>query len=256
MTENLNLLNPLSVTPTVWLLTMASAFLVGLSKSGIKGIGMISIPVLVYLYGAQASVGILLPILVFGDAMALIQYHKSGRLKEILKLFPFAAVGIIGAVLVGSYINDNQFRDAIAGILLLSLFIMLFNEIRGKKESLSNSPFFRSFFGVTGGFATMIGNAAGPIFNLYILSMRLPKNSFIGTGAWFFLILNLFKVPFHIFAWHTITVDTFHMDVLMIPGIFVGAVAGKHIVKFIPEKTYRFFIYIVIFLSSVMMFFK
>jgi uncharacterized membrane protein YfcA len=229
---------------------------VGLSKSGIKGIGMITIPVMVFLYGAQASVGILLPILIFGDIMALIQYHKSGRFKEILKLFPYAAVGIIGAVLIGNHIDDNQFKDAIAGILLLSLVIMLFNEIRGKKESLSNSVFFRGFFGITGGFATMIGNAAGPIFNLYILSMRLPKNSFIGTGAWFFLTLNLFKVPFHIFSWHTITADTFHMDILMIPGIIVGALAGKYIVKFIPEKAYRFFIYIVIFLSSIMMFFK
>ncbi len=256
MTEFLYLINPLNVSPFVWLLTLGSAFLVGLSKSGIKGIGMISIPVMVWLYGAQASVGILLPILVFGDSMALIQYHKSGRIKEILKLFPFAAVGIIGAVLVGSYINDKQFKDAIAGILLLSLLIMLFNEIRGKKESLSNSVFFRSFFGITGGFATMIGNAAGPIFNLYILSMRLPKNSFIGTGAWFFLILNLFKVPFHIFSWHTITADTFHMDILMIPGILVGAIAGKRLVKLIPEKTYRFFIYVVIFISSIMMFFK
>ena len=253
MTE---ILNPLNISPVVWLLTLASAFLVGLSKSGIKGIGMVTIPLMVYLYGAQASVGILLPILVFGDIMALIQYHKSGRFKEILRLFPFAAVGIIAAVLVGSYINDTQFRDAIAGVLLLSLFIMLFNEMRGKKESLSNSLFFRSFFGIAGGFATMIGNAAGPIFNLYILSMRMPKNSFIGTGAWFFLALNLFKVPFHIFSWHTITLDTFRMDVLMIPGIIVGAIAGKRIVKLIPEKAYRFFIYIVIFLSSVMMFFK
>ncbi len=250
------ILNPLNISPVAWLLTFASAFLVGLSKSGLKGIGMVTIPVLVYIYGAQASVGILLPILIFGDIMALIQYHKSGRLKEILKLFPFAAIGIIGAVLTGNYINDNQFRDAIAGILLISLLIMLINEIRGKKRNLSDSIFFRGFFGIGGGFATMIGNAAGPMFNLYILSMRLPKNSFIGTGAWFFLILNLFKVPFHIFSWHTITIETFHLDVLMIPAIFAGAIAGKYIVKFIPEKAYRYFIYTVIFLSSVMMFFK
>ena len=107
MTE---ILNPLNISITVWLLTLASAFLVGLSKSGIKGIGMVTIPVMVFLYGAQASVGILLPILVFGDIMALIQYHKSGRFKEILKLFPYAAVGIIGAVLIGNHINDNQFK--------------------------------------------------------------------------------------------------------------------------------------------------
>lgn len=250
------ILNPLNTSPSVWLLTLLGAFLVGLSKSGIKGIGMVTIPLMVYLYGAKASVGILLPILVFGDIMALLQYHKSGKFKEIVRLFPYAAVGIVAAVVVGNYINDKQFRDAIAVILLVSLFIMFLNEIRGRKKSLSDNPFFRAFFGITGGFATMIGNSAGPIFNLYILSMRLPKNSFIGTGAWFFFFLNIFKVPFHLFSWHTITPTTFHLDVLMIPGIIAGAYAGKYIVKMIPEKTYRYFIFIVIFLSSLMLILK
>ena len=249
-------LNPLNTTPAVWLLTLLSAFLVGLSKSGIKGIGMVTVPLMVYLYGARASVGVLLPILVFGDSIALMQYHRSGRFKEILRLLPYAAIGIIVAVVVGNHIDDKQFRDAIAGILLISLFIMLFNEIKGRKESLSDNLFFRVFFGITGGFATMIGNVAGPIFNLYILSMRLPKNAFIGTGAWFFFTLNILKVPFHVFSWHTITLSTFHLDVLMIPGIILGAFLGKYLVGFIPEKAYRYFIFIVIFLSSVMLFFK
>ncbi len=253
MTE---ILNPMNTNATVWLLTLLSAFLVGMSKSGIKGIGMVTIPLMVYLYGAKASVGVLLPMLVFGDTMALINFHKSGKIKEIIRLFPFAATGIIAAVIVGNHINDKQFRDAIAVILLVSLFIMFLNELRGKKESLSDKLLFRSFFGITGGFATMIGNAAGPIFNLYILSMRLPKNSFIGTGAWFFFFLNIFKVPFHIFAWHTITPKTFHLDVLMIPGIIAGAYTGKYIVKFIPEKAYRYFIFTIIFLSSLMLLFK
>jgi len=253
MTE---LLNPLNTSPVVWLFTLMSAFLVGMSKSGIKGIGMVTIPLMVYLYGAKASVGILLPILVFGDIMAVYHYHKSGKIKEIIRLFPFAALGIVVAVIVGNHIDDKQFKSAIAGILLISLFVMFANEIRGKKESLSDKLVFRSFFGIAGGFATMIGNAAGPIFNLYILSMRLPKNGFIGTGAWFFLFLNIFKVPFHVFSWHTITLRTFHLDLLMIPGIVIGAYAGKYIVKFIPEKAYRYFIFVIIFLSSLMLFFK
>jgi len=249
-------LNPLHTSPTVWLLTLLGAFLTGISKSGIKGIGMATIPLMVYLYGAKASVGILLPILIFGDIMALVNFHKSGKIKEILRLFPYAALGIIAAVIIGNYINDTQFKDAIAIVLLVSLFIMFMNEIKGKKESLANNRFFRAFFGITGGFATMIGNSAGPIFNLYILSMRLPKNSFIGTTAWFFFFLNIFKLPFHVFSWHTITPATFHLDLLMIPGVIAGAYSGKYIVRMIPDKAYRYFIFIVIFLSSLIMFIK
>jgi uncharacterized membrane protein YfcA len=248
-------LNPLETTWTVWLLTLLSAFLVGLSKSGLKGIGMIAIPMLVYLYGAKASVGILLPILIFGDLMALYYYHRNVHFKLIIRLIPFAITGILVAVLTGHWINDSQFQVTIAFALLACIGILLYNEWRGKGEVVHNR-WLSGGLGMAGGFATMIGNAAGPIFNLYLLSMKLPKNSFIGTGAWFFLFLNLFKVPFHIGVWKTINWTTFHMDVLMIPGILAGTFLGQYIVRFIPEKGYRIFVYSVITLSAFLLFFK
>lgn len=247
--------NPLDTSWTVWLLTLLSAFLVGLSKSGLKGIGMIAIPILVYLYGAKASVGILLPVLIFGDLMALYYYHRNVHFKLIIRLVPFAIIGILVAVLTGHWINDSQFQVTIAFALLACIGILLYNEWRGKGQ-VANSRWFSGGLGMTGGFATMIGNAAGPIFNLYLLSMKLPKNNFIGTGAWFFLILNLFKVPFHIGIWETINWSTFHLDVLMIPGILAGAFLGQYIVRFIPEKGYRIFVYSVITLSAFLLFLK
>ena len=96
--------------------------------------------------------------------------------------------------------------------------------------------------GLLGGFATMIGNAAGPVMALYLLSMRLPKNQFIGTAAWFFFIINVSKVPFHIYFWETIDLHSFTFDLLMLPAIAAGAVLGIWLVKFFPEKIYRYFI--------------
>ncbi len=101
----------------------------------------------------------------------------------------------------------------------------------------------------------MIGNAAGPIMAVYLLSMMLPKNSFIGTGAWFFLIINLFKIPFHIMVWKTIDINTFTLDLAMFPAIMIGAVLGFKLVKYIPEKPYRIFIIIATALAAIKLFF-
>jgi uncharacterized membrane protein YfcA len=105
-----------------------------------------------------------------------------------------------------------------------------------------------------GGFATMIGNAAGPVMAIYLLSMRLPKNSYIGTGAWFFFIVNLSKVPLHIWSWKTITVDSFLLDVMMIPATAAGAFLGIWLVRLLPEKFYRVLVIATTLLSALLLF--
>lgn len=101
----------------------------------------------------------------------------------------------------------------------------------------------------------MIGNAAGPVMSIYFLSMMLPKNSFIGTGAWFFLIINLFKIPFHITIWKTIDLNSFTLDLAMFPAIMIGAFLGIKVVKIIPEKPYRIFIIVTTALAALKLFF-
>ena len=101
-----------------------------------------------------------------------------------------------------------------------------------------------------------MGNAAGPVFTLYLLSMRFNKNSFIGTGAWFFFIVNLFKVPFHIFIWHTITLHSFLLDLYVLPLIIVGGLSGIYIVKLFPEKAYRIFLIVTTAISAVLIILK
>ena len=100
----------------------------------------------------------------------------------------------------------------------------------------------------------MIGNAAGPIMALYLLSMHLPKKVYIGTAAWFFFIINLFKIPFHIFIWETITLNSFIFDLLMLPGIIIGALLGVRIVKLFPEKAYRYFVILTTIVSALLLF--
>jgi uncharacterized membrane protein YfcA len=101
----------------------------------------------------------------------------------------------------------------------------------------------------------MVGNAAGPITTLYLLSMGLSKNQFIGTGAWFFFVVNVLKVPLHIIFWETISVETLAVNAFAIPIIVAGGFLGLWLVRYIKERPYRIFILVITAVMSVRLFF-
>ena len=251
-----SIINPLNTSWGIWLVTLICAWLVGVSKSGLKGIAMVTIPLLAHFYGGMASAGLLVTFLVFGDMFAIRYYYKSLRWEHIKKLYPYALAGIVLALVVGEMITDNQFRIIIGVTVLLCLGLIFYRDFSGNAESFTRKNWFARTLGVSGGFATMIGNAAGPIFNLYLLSMRLPKKSFIATGAVFYISLNLLKIPLHIFIWKSVSMDTLQLNFVMLPAVWLGSVTGKYLVRFIPEREFRIFVTIVIALSALLLFFK
>lgn len=225
-----------------WLLVILCGMLVGMSKTGLSGAGLFVVPVFAGIFGGKPSVGLVLPMLIIADIFAVKYYNRHAEWKYILKLLPWAFAGIIIALIVGENIDDQHFQILIVVVVLAGIALMVFQDVRRKKVTIPDYWWFSALLGLSGGFATMIGNAAGPIMSLYLLSMRLPKNIYIGTGAWFFFIVNLSKVPLHVFFWETITWESLKFNVLMIIPIIVGAVSGFFIVKLIPEKSYRIFI--------------
>ena len=132
--------------------------------------------------------------------------------------------------------------------------MLIWQDTRSQKKNIPESKWFAAVLGLMGGFATMMGNAAGPVMALYLLSMRLPKNTFIGTGAWFFFIVNVSKVPLHIWSWKTITPESFALDLMMIPAIALGAVFGIWLVRFFPERFYRVLVIATTLLSAILLF--
>ena len=251
-----SIINPLGTDWTTWMATLISALLVGLSKSGLKGIAMLTIPLLAHFYGGMTSSGLLVTFLVFGDMFAIRYYYKSLKWEHIRKLYPYALTGIVLALIVGKMITDDQFRNVIGISVLACLLLIFYRDIKGGADGFTNKNWFARTLGVTGGFATMIGNAAGPIFNLYLLSMRMPKNSFIATGAVFYLSMNLLKIPLHFFVWKSISTSTLQLNLVMLPAVWLGSVTGKYLVRFIPEREFRIFVTVIIAASAILLFFK
>jgi uncharacterized protein len=232
-----------ALEPWQWGVAAFCALLVGFSKNGIGGAGILVVPMFAALFDAQASTGVLLPILCLGDLTAVRNYRRHVQWRYVLKPMPWAVAGVLVGVVVGERIDGETFRTLLGALVIAMVALMLYTErVRRKDAPVPTAWWFSALVGVSGGFATMVANAAGPLWMFYLLSMQLPRYRFLGTGAWFFLILNLFKVPFHIFVWETITLETFLFDLCLIPAIVLGAWLGVLLVRRIDEKIFRILI--------------
>ena len=238
-----------------WIAIGIAAFVLGLSKSGIKGIGIVIIIILAFVFGEKASTGILLPMLISADILAVSYYNRHTQWKFIKMLIPWMIVGVLVGVWVGDTISEVVFKRVMAVIIIGSILIMWYFE-RQKSTSVPHNKAFSYSTGFLAGFTTMIGNLAGPIANIYFLAMRLPKNEFIGTAAWLFFIINVFKLPFHFFVWKTVSKETLVLNAILFPVVAIGFFVGARVVKLISNSNYRRFIIMVTAIGGIIMLFR
>ncbi len=245
----------LSALSIVDIITVAAAaFVLGLSKSGIKGISIIIVALMVFVFDAKASTGILLPMLIVGDIFAVIYYNRHAQWKYLFRLLPFMMAGVIIGTLVGDNLPEYAFRKSMAIVIFISVLVMFWWDQR-KSKNVPQHISFAGVMGLTAGFTTMVGNLAGSFANIFFLAMRLPKDAFIGTTAWLFLIINLFKVPFHVFSWGTIDWQTIQVSMAFIPAIFIGLFVGIRILKRVNDALFRKFILLMTAIGAILIFF-
>jgi len=242
-------------SPTEWVLILFAAFIIGLTKGGVKGVDMLSVTVMAIVFGSKSSTGIVLPLLCFADIAAVAYYNRHAQWKYFWKITPWMAIGVLMGVYFGKEMNEVIFKKVMAVIILITIGIVLYMEYRKSKE-IPQHPLFAASTGLAAGFTTMIGNLAGAFSNLYFLAMRLTKNDFIGTAAWIFLFMNLFKLPFQVFYWKNITAASFKLDLVLIPALAIGFIAGAKLVKKIEDEQYRKIVIILTLIGSVIMLLK
>lgn len=231
-----------------------TAFVVGFSKTGISGFTMLVIPIIASVFGGKESTGILLPMLLIGDIFAVCYYNRHTDWNHLKKPLPWAFAGLVIGSIVGNYINDRQFKFLIAISILMCLGILLYTEKKGDTFKIPKGPWFYILTGILSGFTTMIGNAAAPVFSIYLLALGFKKKDFLGTYSWFFLIINLTKVPLQIFFWHNISIQTIILACMMIPAITLGALLGAAVIKKFNEKVFRMIIIIMTAAAAIRLF--
>jgi uncharacterized membrane protein YfcA len=224
-----------------WALGALGAFLVGLSKTGIPGLGILNVAIFALVFPARESVGLVLVILICGDIVAISTYRRDASWSHLLRLFPWAAAGVILGYFALGRVDDIQMRHLI-GVILLGL--AAFQYIRSRRpappdgEALAARPWLAPLAGITAGFTTMVANAAGPVMVLYLLAMRLPKILFVGTAAWYFFTLNLFKLPFSA-SLGLINPSSLGVALWLGPFAMLGALIGRPIVNRLNQRLFE-----------------
>ena len=242
-----------TLTAVQWLVLVLSALCIGMSKTGVQGMMLLIVPFMAMAFGAKESTGVILPMLCMADITAVAYYKRIADWKIVLKLLPTAILGFFVAIAVDSLVPATAFKKLMGATLALALVVMFWNEFGGKENKWMNKWWYSAVFGLLGGFTTMIGNAAGPVMAVYLLSMRKDKMSYVGINAWFFLVVNLLKVPIQAFVWHNITWQSFFLNAMMLPVILIGAFIGIRIVKWFPEKAFHRFVQAVTVLAVILM---
>lgn len=242
-------------SPFNLVLIFLGAFIIGLSKAGLKGIEMLNVTIMAIVFGGKASTGIVLPLLCIADLFAVIYYNRHAQWKHFWKLIPWMAVGILIGVYTGKDLNEDVFRKIMAVIIIITVIIMVWMEIR-KTASIPTNKLFVASTGLVSGFTTMLGNLAGSFSNIYFLAMRLPKNDFIGTAAWVFLTINVFKLPFQFIYWKNINTASLKTDLVLLPALAIGFWVGIKIVKLIRGDNYRKVVIILTLIGAITIFLK
>jgi len=224
------------LAPWQWVVGTVAAVLVGVAKTGVPGFGILAVPLMVLAVGdARHSAGWLLPLLCVADVLAVAIYRRRAYAHSLLVLLPWVLVGMAA----GALALDAPERVLRPTVAVIVVAMILFRWWRTRHPSdVQPTRWHAVSYGGAAGFATTIANAAGPIMNLYLLARRLPKDEFVGTGAWFFLIVNLCKLPVYV-GHGLISGPSLAFDGLLVPGVIAGAGLGRWLIGRMRQKTFE-----------------
>ena len=222
------------LAPWQWLLGIFSAFMIGVAKTGAPGVGTMISPLMVLTVGdARLAAAWTLPVLSTADVFAVLYWRRHAEARQLFSLIPWVLVGIAGGAVALS-LNEQIIRRIIGVIIVGMLLVYLWRRFSTAPQVAGNP----AFYGICTGFATTLANASGPVMNLYLLTKKLPKEKFVATGAWFFFAVNILKSP--VYAWyHLYSRASLLFDLLMVPAVLAGALAGRWLIRHMPQHVFE-----------------
>ena len=221
-----------------WFLAALGALLVGVAKTGITGLSLLFVALFASIMPARRSTGLVLPLLIVGDLVAFATYRRHAQWRHVWRMLPWAALGVVVGALVMGRMDEHMTRITLGVIVVGLSALHLVRRARPAVAEDDHPAWFAPLIGVLAGFTTIVSNAAGPLMVIYLLAMRLPKMEYMGTGAAFFLMLNLFKLPFMI-GLGLVTSDSLMLNLVLAPAVIAGTVLGRWLLGRINQRLFE-----------------
>ncbi|SDC98868.1 sulfite exporter TauE/SafE family protein [Glycomyces harbinensis] len=226
-----------------WTALAVAAVLAGFSKTGISGTSSLSILLFATMLPAKESTGALLPVLIVADLFAIRFYSRHVEWPVLARLAPWIVIGVGAGAVALWFADDAAMRVVIGAILLAMLALQIWSKLKPKTDDPKPPTGFArrtaaAGTGIAVGSTTMMANAAGPVMVLYLMLSGFPKLRFLGTMAWCFFAVNLFKVPFSV-GLGLITWTTLLTTLILVPAVALGAFAGRALVHRIDQKQFE-----------------
>ncbi|MDR0849561.1 MAG: sulfite exporter TauE/SafE family protein [Propionibacteriaceae bacterium] len=257
-----------------WLLLAAAALVVGISKTSIGGLASLAVAAFAMVLPAKESTAAVLLLLITGDIVAVLLYRKQADWSQLKKLLPAVIPGIVLGAVFMKFVSDQVLLLSVAACLLIAVGLQVGMRVRDARRAAvgasalvagddggsdddgvasgaavaESSPAHESSraksmaapiaAGVAAGFTTMVANAAGAVMALYLLAIKADKARFVATGAWFFFLVNLSKVPFSI-GLGLIHTHTLIILAAVIPVVLVGTWIGRTFLKKLKQGSFE-----------------
>lgn len=219
-------------------LLIIAAFGIGFSKSGFQGVGMIHVIIFAFIFGARDATGVLLPLLIVGDVCAVCYFGKQAQWNHIQRLIPPTAIGVVVGWIMMKQLPESTFKPLVGTIILSLVGLQITRMWRPNWfEIIPHQKWFAVLLGMLVGITTMLANAAGPVMALYLLAVSLPKWELVGTSAWFFLVINVFKLPFS-YNMGLISLNTLAINAIFAPAVLPGMWAGRWLIQRISQRVF------------------
>ena len=231
----------MTLDPAFFAVMVPAVTLMGLSKGGFAGLGLLSLPLMALVVSPVQAAAIMLPLLIVQDVVTVWSYRREFNGRTIMTLLPGTLIGVFAGYLLAAKVSDAAV-GLVVGLISISFAL---RQLTGRKQvSAPRGPGFvaGTFWGSVCGFTSMVAHAGGPPFQIYVMPLRLKPAVFVGTGAIFFALMNLIKVGPYV-ALGQFSRENLTASLALFPVAILSTLAGVWLVRRIPAERFYTLIY-------------
>ena len=231
----------------IYIISAIGVFIFGIAKGGFAGpISLLAVPLMSLSMSPLKAAGILLPLLVIMDIIAIYIFWKKWDLKILKIIVPASMIGIFFGAFTFQYTSENQIRLIVGIITILFVIISVV-----QKNNLLLKPTNKKgyFWASTSGYTSFLIHAGAPPMNFYMLPLKLDKITYIGTATYAFFIINIVKlIPYYFLD--LLAPSNLKISISLVPIAVISVLIGYHLQKKISEKIFFNLIYILLFIAG------